>query len=175
VINPDLNISSNSNYAASTSGNRYFGTGMDQPPYFFTHNYYLYCTVMVWYGTCNSQEVFLSLGTAEYLDSTNWNTGAPSIAGTGNMFSAMLCHQRVYAWAAQHLFPDAVRPPYTSGVTTQYEESYPLANAADWQSHPASLVYSWDHPLPWLYTPPAGGIPGSVQTTPLAGCSNVQF
>jgi hypothetical protein len=184
IINPSFDMASKSSYAVSGGESaKYYGTGMDLPPYYFSHNYLGYCTSLVWGVGCNKTWEFRGLGVAEYLTNTNWSGPSVSILDspgtTPNVFAAMLCHQRVYAYTTTHQFLDNVRPLYgkknnpKSTTDPVYEETPALKGSQNWKTFPFKLIYAWDAVIADGTSVDPNYQIGTETTNPLAGCENV--
>jgi hypothetical protein len=189
IVNPIYDIAGNSSYAVSGgTAAKYFGTGMDQPPYYLSHNYLGYCTSLVWGVGCNQTWQFRGLGVAEYLNDSNWSGPAVSIldspGSTPNVFSAMLCHQRVYAWTTQHFFNSPSLPAYgmrdpggtaNAAADAVWNETPALASNQSWTTYPFKLIYGWDAVIADDTSINSSSQTGAMTSNPLAGCQNVSF
>jgi hypothetical protein len=185
IVNPDFDIAGNPSFDSTTGAARYFGTGMDQGPYYLSHNYVKYCGSRTpWSGRCGTRWKFDAYGVAEYLDSDNIAQPKASVLmgsqGNPNVFAAMLCHQRVYAYIAQNFFPPAAvypnlpaRPVYTSTASNPYNEISPMPSGTSWKQQPFKFVYSWDAYIPDGYVVAAGDTVGTMPLAPLNGCYQV--
>lgn len=100
------------------------------PPNYVSNHLMFYCPDPS-FGTQCSTTVVLSLGTAEFLDSDNWNR--PLGVASNGTFAEMLCHQQKFAQAAA-LFPADVMPQYSAG------SAYDVRNV----SAVIGQIYSWD-------------------------------
>lgn len=184
IINPSFDIASNASYAvAGGESAKYYGTGMDLPPYYFSHNYLGYCTSLVWGVGCDATWEFRGLGVAEYLTNTNWSGPEVSILDspgtTPNVFAAMLCHQRVYAYTTTKLFGSTF-PLFdpnnlASGTDQPYEETPALSAGQNWMDYPTKLIYGWDAVISNGTSVDPNYQIGTEATNPLAGCENVTF
>ena len=188
IINPEFDLNGQNTYSnavalqKNNAITKYFGTGMDTPPYFFGHNYMLYCTQLVTSSCTGSQLIFRAFGSAETLTSNNWSgnvTIKQSAGGSPNAFEAMLCHQRVYAEIAQQLFSPAKRPAYNNlksvASNAVFEENPNQAPGSAWKQNPLNLVYAWDHQVNNGANINAASTVGTTPTQPLAGCQYVSY
>jgi len=185
IVDPDFDITADSTYSANSGTAKYFGTAMDQPPYYLSRSYVKYCqSGNSWSGYCNMNWEFDSYGMAEYLNSTNISQPNASILmgnpSNPNVFAAMLCHQRVYSYIAQNFFPYAnvypnlpARYVYTKTANDPYNETQPMPLGATWQQQPFKFLYKWDAYIPNGYQVAAGAQVGTMPLNPLNGCDQV--
>ena len=186
IINPEFNINGNWNYSGAVSAAsplsgavKYFGTAMDQPPYYFSQNIIYSCEVAVaWDGNCTTHWNYRAFGVAEYLDATNWGDQNLSInSGASNVFSSMLCHQRIYAYIAQSFFP-IDRPTYPANwlhssviKSNAYDDVDPMLINDTWQQQPFKFVRAWDALMHTSYAVQSSV--GAAPVSPLGGCDAV--
>ena len=177
IVNPTFNVQGNTSYKASSPGIRYWGTGMDLPPYYMSQNIEEFCpTATPWNANCPKNWEFRGYGVAEYLNADNIGDAYASIQsgqgtsnsdGTQNVFSAILCHQQIYAYIASIL--PVTMPQYTGSSSDIYNETASLAADDTYQTQPFKTIDAWDAILPNNLSTSSASL-GSHVTNPLKGC-----
>ncbi len=66
----------------------YFANGENTPMYFITFDQMLYCPQVMPWSSCTTTPQFISIGSAEYLDSNNWGAANPGSSGSNTYYSA---------------------------------------------------------------------------------------
>jgi hypothetical protein len=155
---PHFNSAQNTYAQCGASGNpstyatNYFTNGENTPMYFIGFNFMTQCTLPMPWTTCTQTPQYLSMGSAEYLDTSNWSAANPGVSGSNTYYSAgnggkgvlptygfeyVGCHDNRYADIAfyfQH-YPDL--PSIYSGNSTGGGAEVPIAQ---WLStHPTNF------------------------------------
>ncbi len=72
----------------STYTTDYFANGENTPMYFLGFNQMLYCPQVMPWTSCTTTPQFIAMGSAEYLDTDNWNAASPGVSGSNGYYSA---------------------------------------------------------------------------------------
>jgi len=158
-----------SNFASLTNfGSSPSTSGESTPPYFVTMNYMGYCQISgtvstnlttLWTPDVTTHRawcpagkgVYRPLGTAEYLDSKDWNNTTAGVTSATAIFATIACHQRYYAKAAQLIATLRASTGSISGANDIDSIKATMdasINGTD-TAKAIATIYSWDYNGPY--------------------------